>query len=255
MMPTVPTAAYGNNFEAEACPACGENYNKSAGSRSGNLREIFNPGYLHYLLQQRLTQPQQHLPSHLLTEAQHKLETLLRGIEALTGYHNNWAVILTNLQARLNLILHWPILETKLGLPTTHRLNQALAHLQDQILTAPERWLALVCAAFILDIGRVKDTANHKEQTLEWFETWQIPRLLSETALDMGFTSEQAQTLVTAVRVLIAHQDWHEHLYPPSPADLVGNWLSDPEIQTLIGLHTHEGTPWIHKEGFETLVA
>ncbi|MCX8024438.1 MAG: hypothetical protein N3A60_04470 [Thermanaerothrix sp.] len=113
----------------------------------------------------------------------------------------------------------------------------------------------MVCATFILDIGRVKDATSHKEQTLEWFETWQIPRLLSETALDMGFTPVQAQTLVTAVRVLIAHQDWYEHLHTPSLVELMGNWLSDPAIQDLIGLHTHAGTSWVHKEGFETLIA
>lgn len=220
------------------------------------LREIYHPGYLRYLLQQRITQPQQCLPVHLLDEAQHKLEALLRGIETLTGYRGDWADILSNLKARLNLIMHWPVLEVKLSLPTTRRLNQALQNLQDQILGAPERWLALLCAAFSLEIGRVKDSMHVKEQTLEWLETWQVPHLLSETAKDLGLTPEQAQTFITSFRILIAHQDWYdEDALSRSLSEVVANWLADPEIQSLIGLHSHEGVLWFHKEGFETLVA
>lgn len=219
------------------------------------LREIYTPGYLGYLLHQRLTQPQQSLPWHVLSEAQHKMERLLNGIKTLTGYQNAWAEILGNLQAHLKLVLHWPVLASKLELPTTQRLNQALKELQERLLASPERWLALLCATFFMEIGRVKGETGVEATSLDWFETWQVSQLLSESALALGLTPAQSQTLPTAVRALIAQQKWFEREAHRTPAEMVGYWLASPDIQTLIGLHTHEGVLWFHKEGFETLVA
>ncbi len=152
-------------------------------------------------------------------------------------------------------MLHWPVLASKLELPTTQRLNQALKGLQERLLASPERWLALLCATFFMEIGRVKGETGVEATSLDWLETWQVSQLLSESALALGLTPAQSQTLPTAVRALIAQQNWYEREARRPPAEMVGQWLASPDIQTLIGLHSHEGVLWFHKEGFETLVA
>lgn len=218
------------------------------------LCDIYNPGYFGYLLSKRIYDVAQQVPSDVLQEARRKEEALLQGVQQFTGLAQAWPKILHNLEQRLTLALQWPILDVRLTLPRTRRIEQALQSLRAVLSENPGDWLALLGALFFMDVGRVVRDSDYEQQSLSWFEEWRVGRLLEEMGRSLGVPEERLHLSVLSARLLIGQQRWFERMGHLPAHTLVNTWMQDPEIQHYWGLHRFQDRLWFSQEGFEAFV-
>ncbi len=76
-------------------------------------------------------------------------------------------------------------------------------------------------------------------------------RVLSEAAVELGVETTQADTLASALRILIEQQGWFEDAGRKTPGELLRVWLGNSDIQRFLEVHRFEDVLWYNQERFE----
>ncbi|GAP17584.1 alpha-amylase family glycosyl hydrolase [Levilinea saccharolytica] len=214
------------------------------------FRQIAHPAYLDYLYQQRLTVKDAQLPQDLFAVAAQKMDHLLDGIAHLTGQDAGRAAIQQELRAQLDTLLHLPILTTRYPLPGSRRYTAAVQALQSGLIEEPTGWLGLFSWVFVRGLGQMIPGPDSISQSLSWFEEWQLGRILSETYKELGVAPERANRLVLALSLLTHQQGWFERTGHQPLAQILESWLSDPNVQSFLGVNRYQDVLWFNHESF-----
>jgi len=218
------------------------------------LQQLVNPGYWGYLLDNRLSDERPALPPGLLTEAEHKLTGLLKGIIFMTDSPADWEALLARRAGRwLRAVLELPHLERLNPLPGAKHYPAGLTYLQAE-LHRPENWLALFEFAFVHELGRLAKPDDFIEQTLAWWDEWQLSTRLVEVAQTMGLAPEAAVRAAQVVRVLISQQRWFASLGKLPAEQVLEGWLADEAVQRFLGVNRYQDVLWFNHESFEQFV-
>ena len=199
------------------------------------LQEILNPGYFRYLLDARLSPDKPAIDDHLLREVITKTAALLQGIQASTGVELYTEGILSAHTHLVELLLALPYPQGRLPIPARGLYPQALAFIQDGLQNRPDRWIILLAAAFLHDLGLTTDSEDATDQTLAWLEEWHISKKLFDLNDNLGVERQAADASPTLLRLFINQENWYEQSADQPVRVIVENWISDPEIQRLPG--------------------
>ena len=218
----------------------------------GPLRELFNPGYINYLSQQRLNSAGQVLPEHLLPEAQGKLGALLRGINDLNELTGDPTPILEQLSIELEASLKLRLIDERFPLPGSTAYHEALANILKRLDDDhfPE-WVAWIGFLFLRNIGRLSEDTQPAAVTRSWIDEWQLGKSLHETALGLGLDAPAADRVVARLKLLCATQDTFSQCGKQPLAEMVLAWLADGEVRTFLGVNRYKDILWFNREAFE----
>jgi glycosidase len=209
------------------------------------FQQIANPGYLSYLLSQRLPNrkprraPVPTLPNALFEEVHKKTADLLAGIE----YRLDARVNRTTYQAQVA-----QTLEALLSLPRTpargagknaiHTLIEGL-----NSSTGNERWLILLGWCFTRSLGLVYSAADIAGRSQTLFDEWRLGPLLTNAYNTLGHDEESANRMAAAVRLLIGF---------PQEADAEEKRPTlPPDVLQFIQANRYEDVLWFNKEAYE----
>ncbi len=230
------------------------------------FREIANPGYFNYLLDQRIAPPNTAVSPQVMAEARQKISALLDGASHMTGRVDQKKVVLDEVLAKLHLILSIPVLETQSPISAPQvkpnagagensfqgrGYRQVIEDLRAGLAQSPERWIILFGWCFVHNLGRINSPEDYTEQSLSWFEEWQLGKALAQTLAEMSYDPSLVHKSLHTLRLLISQQDWYDRLGKLDIRALLENLLSDIEVQRFIGINRYQDVLWFNKEGFE----
>jgi glycosidase len=214
------------------------------------FRLIANPGYLSYLMFNRLDSENPVLPEGLLKEAEKKSRNLLEGI----AYHTVRILSIPDLSessvAALNGTLNLSLLPNQTPL-NGGLFQKACEFFLTNLDENQHRWYALHLYPFIFNLSVSMDETNSKQQTLSWLDEWQFLRIIKETLASLGLDETQKDEISTALRVMIGEQDWFESVGQKPLFEIVEHWLADVEVQRILRINRYQDAIWFHKEGLE----
>lgn len=218
------------------------------------FRQIANPGYFQYLLDNRLTAVQTSIPEHLLTEAEQKSRALVEGIAKLTGYGRNQIQVVQEIRDRLATVLRLSSMEQHFPVPGGKKYQAALDYLRSGLEDRRSRWLTLFGWVFLHNLGKLAGEDDYETRTLSWVEEWQLNRQLSHLGEAIGLDTEGAWRLVTTVSLLIGQQNWFSDSMDEPVEEILRRWLSQEDIQRYLGINRYKDVLWYNKEAFDEFV-
>jgi hypothetical protein len=118
----------------------------------------------------------------------------------------------------------------------------------------PHRWYALLLFPFIFNLATSQDDSNPFQQSLSWMDEWQFFRIIRETLATLGLEDHQKDEIITALRVMIAEQDWFDSVGQKPLSSIVKHWLADIEVQRILRINRYQNTLWFHKEGLDNFL-
>lgn len=214
------------------------------------LREILNPGYMKYLLDNRIKSSPYLVPTKLLQEARKKERQLVNGIGQLTGSANNQTSVIKNVVSTVELILNLSSLDKRYPFAGSKPYQAAVKSIKGGLLVE-NNWVTLLAWAFIRELGMLSGGSDPENQTISWIEEWQISRILNDALLSMGVPSQDGNTILQAIHFLVMQQNWWERLNDTSLRSITQEWLSDEHIQSFLGVNRYQDILWYSKEKFE----
>jgi len=215
------------------------------------FQEIGNPGYLNYLLSQRLIGKVTIVPDTVLTEAQEKMEGLLQGIQTLTGFSQNRKEILENLSIDLKTTLSLNKLGNFLSMPTDMKSKGVLEYLKMGLKANDRHWLILFGWVFVHDLGRLASDTGYDYQSQTWLDEWQFNKMMAGTFQLINTDEPAAWWMVGTIRMLVGQQNWNINCAGKSDKEILESWLSEEEIQRFLRVNRYKDVLWFNKESFE----
>ncbi len=218
------------------------------------FRQIANPGYFQYLLDNRLAAMTDELPESLLKEASEKTTHLLKGIEFLTGQSQHQDEIVAEVQSRLEALLSLPVLEKLYPVPRSKAYPKAVDFIRAGLEENDQRSLALFGWVFVHDMGKLTGATDFENVSVSWMEEWQFGRILQEAYQSMDIEEGRAARLVDLVRLLIEQQGWYAAVGQKPLHLLLESWLSSDTVQRFVGVNRYKDVLWFNHESFEEFV-
>ena len=219
------------------------------------LREILHPGYLRYLIDSRLVDAESVLPAGLVDEACGKLTQLIDGIERLNGAVADRESVVRDLDANLRLALSLNVLEERYPLPGSRKYSEAAQYLRKVPNQRDvENAVVLFAYTFLHNLGRLSGQRDYEQVTAHWFEEWQFGRVFVEAVRAMGIADDQAQEMLTTLKLLIDQQRWFEKRGKKRPEIVLENWLANLDVQDFLKVHRYQDVLWFNQERFEGFV-
>lgn len=216
------------------------------------FRQIANPGYFRYLIDQRLGSEKTILPENLLEEARQKMAHLLGGITHLTGEDQQREEILAATVRELKEILALPVLADRYPMPGSRQYPAAVKALTGKLEDGFTEWPVLLGYLFTHRLGRIAGAEGFEGQSVSWIDEWQLGRILVETAQALGIEPGTAEKLPAAVRMLAAQQSWYDQSGKKSLAEILEDWLADSEVQRFLGINRYKNVLWFNQEAFRS---
>lgn len=212
-------------------------------------REISNPGYLGWLLQNKNAGSSGKLPENLTNEAKHKYTQLLMGITGKSGK----AFMIENLGAdllkRFSALFCLPILDKNLTrterIETKHVINAIQASLDD------DHWLTLFIWVFLSDLANGQKEMPRREVL---FDQWRISAVLSECLIQIGRGEWKAEHLINTVKILSIVQGWFQTKNKQDLSGLFSIWLELEEMRLFLDVNEHNQVMWFNQEAFDELI-
>jgi hypothetical protein len=111
-------------------------------------------------------------------------------------------------------------------------------------------------------MGAVANLTQTNEISRSWLDEWQLARIITEVFQGLGMEREAAERGTRLVRLLTSYGAGFPVHKPTetevgedkSPAQLLHTWLSDAELQHVLGFNRYQSILWFNKESFEEWV-
>ncbi len=217
------------------------------------FRQIANPGYLNFLMFNRLDQENPVLPEGLLEEAQRKSQNLLEGIAYHTVRIISIPALSASTRAALDGALQLPLLTIQTPL-MGGLFQSACEFFLSKLEEHAHRWYALLLFPFLFNLAKSEDETNPSQQALSWMDEWQFFRIIKETLNTLGLDESQKDEMIGALRVMVAEQNWFESVGQKPLSTIVQHWLADIEVQRILKINRYQNTIWFHKEGLDNFL-
>lgn len=206
------------------------------------LREIFNAGYLTFLLKSMPQTAGGELPDYLLNEAEHKFEALLKGARQLRPDAEFKETPTGEFRGQLQCLgtLIWA--DQELTLPQTSPAVQLFSLLRAEL--DDEKWINLLSWSFLDGLRDALDVdCGRLGQILE---EWRMLPLLQEAMRALGFSRTAQPT-----RLLACLQGWLKRLGRRAPDKLAAALLESEEVRGWLQINIYAGKRWFNREAFE----
>ena len=179
----------------------------------------------------------------LLETVEAPLLALLVEVKRYGGGDGDEAAVAAEIRASLDAVLRLPALTARIpGLyPGT-----ALAE-------SPALCGALFGWTYLHALGKMAAAEDYAELSRDWMDEWLLGRLLADALRDMGLEEAEIWRAVTAVRLLVAQQNWFDR--DESAAQVLTRWLSDIEVQQFLQVNRHQDVLWFGKEAMAQWLA
>lgn len=215
------------------------------------FRQIANPGYLGYLLNQRLDAEHTTIPEEVLDEAGYKLNALLSGLQQMTGYDRHQDEIIVETLRRLETALKLGSLEAHFPVPGGKRYLAAVEYLKSGLQEDTARWVALFSWIFLHNLGRLAGEDGCETRSQSWMEEMQLGGLIVRACQEMGLPENACRTLDLTVYLLIGQQAWYSTWGDAPLNELLSHWLSQEDIRRYLGVNRYKDVLWFNKEALE----
>ena len=171
------------------------------------------------------------------------------------------------IRQRIFVILHLPVLDTlftgkkaQSSIKITNYFHKGFTGEQSKqspIIHGDRRiWGILVCWAIIQELGKISQQDNYEETSLNMINEWKLRIILAGAFNELGVNEDDSQQSVNLIRLLVRYNRWWDIdlSNQAAIADMVKNWLNDPELQGYIVTNRYQGKLWFNKERFEELL-
>ena len=210
---------------------------------------LANPGFITHLQNQALKAPENRASAAIRKEFLGKIHALVSGASRITQAEIDPAPVTKTALRRLDLILALPKVEIPLTRPGSARLKKASSIFSKDPPVIDFR-AGLFAWLFLSPLRSLADPGQESEQVAAWLDEWQLAIRLERAFLGMGFDPARVDRLQLTVRILTQQQGWHRDL-GRSPHQLMQTWVSDPEIQSFLGINRYQDILWFNQEAFE----
>ncbi len=220
------------------------------------FREIANPGFLHYLYDNRLSKLGQDIPVPLLDEARQKYANLLNGAAHLTGLSANVDGLAAELRRSLDAALSLPVLAKKYPMPGSRAYTSALSRLSAGLAgkDSQARWLALLGWLFVRGLGKVADPQNYPAISRSWIDEWHLGAALENANRAFGLSEGAAARSAGLIRLLTEQQNWFSPSAKRPLRQVLADWFSDETIQRFLGVNRYKDVLWFNQEAYDEFV-
>jgi len=215
------------------------------------LRDIVNPGYIKYLLDQKPRNPGSLPGDAFLNEAEHRLGNLVRGAVSLLGLNPDMVEICTTFRKKMRVIYQFEGLDQATLNPTPQDVVALVAWLRED--TSPDRWLAHIYWCYLDCLRQALNLPIGRFFTL--LESWRVFSLIESTLRD-GNITVQSSSAVTHDITLLFHMDgWLRKVGRQTPANFFRNWVQDRTVQEFLQVNTFNDRTWINAQNAKTAFA
>ncbi len=229
------------------------------------IRELINPGMLGWLIDHRLAQEAttryQETLNETLQELDEKVEKIIAAIEDFTGFGSVSLDLVQSIHERVLAILEI------LGSRQDESESEVFAYLFAQPLDgkeeaatllekgAPQVWDVLLSWAVLSLLGRTAGAQNFSKQSRSWLDEWALGRLIADAFYQHNMDEADAKRQKLLVKILTDQSDWCLELFhEEAELHLLEKWMSDPDIQKYLMVHTYQDIHLFNREAFETFV-
>ena len=206
------------------------------------LREIFNAGYLTFLLKNMPQTVGGELPDYLLNEAEHKFEALLKGARQLRTEAGISEISTVAFRGYLRLLGTFVWSDQVLALPKTSPAVQLFSLLRAEL--DDEKWTILLSWTFLDGLRNALDLDCERFSQL--LEEWRMLPLLREAMRALGFSRTAQPT-----RLLACQRGWLKNFGRRTPDKMVAALLENEDVRGWLQMNIYEGKHWFNREAFE----
>jgi len=229
------------------------------------FRELVNADTFRRLMNGRLKSPEEQVDADLLSEIEQKMAHLLRQIKDLTQTETEedlMAELARNQRNKAKAILGLPVLKDRYPPARSKKYSSALKLVESSIESEKDDEIKILGFGILLawtfthELGRVIADEDYEERSRTWIDEWLFGKMIAQTYQDLGVEEGEAWWAVALVKLLCAHQNWHElEAAPNRRAFLVLNaWLQDGDVRNFLHLNRYQDILWFNKESFDTLI-
>jgi hypothetical protein len=219
----------------------------------GPLREIFNPGYFAFLLKNLPQTAGGELPEFLLNEAEHKMDGLVKGAQALlpelpkavaSKDKSDFKESLRRLNAALWIDINLALRE---DIESSRMMTMLRAELHEENELALLSWTYLEGLRDALGMGQ--------EKFAQAVEEWRFQPLLEEALRGMGIPALSPGKAVQSLRLLLNLQGWAAQIGRRGADQLAGELLANADVRHYLQFNIYDGKRWFNREAFESFWA
>ena len=190
-------------------------------------REIANPGYFNFLLEQQPGSFGREVPDFLLNEAEHKLENLIKGAADLLQVLSNVNKPCGDFRKRFSTIYHLESMDNYLGDDHAIPLSKATLWLSKN--SSPDMWLALICWT-ILEC--LRESLGMKSQIfIEQISHWRFLAILESALWEMGSRVNFPAEISRSITMLMHLEKWQVSNNRQSKGRIIRDLLSDEFVR------------------------
>jgi len=221
----------------------------------GPFRDLIQTQSMRYLFENRLRKTSQDMDPDLLEEHGEKYRYFLGAISGFVNMTTDLHPLIREEQRGLEAILSLPVFSHRYPFPNSSQYQACLTFIQEKLGNYPFVWYVLFLWNDLRAIGKViTPDSSYEEISRSWFDEWGIARAVQGILQDLGLDSEQAESGIKLLRLLISQQNWTQGLDQKSPAALIEAWLSRQDIRNFLQINRYRDVLWYNKEAFESLL-
>jgi len=215
------------------------------------LREIANPGYFKFLLDQKPRATGEVPPDFLVNEAENKLKNLIQGAGILAEIALDPERVCEHFRKKLKILFSAQWLDALAGGSRSKTFRDMSTLIQQ--FSNPDIWLAQIGWAFLdcLRSALGMDAASFDHLAREWrlFET--IENGLWET----GSQVDSPVEVVRAIRFLLCSEEWFKKSNRAGLAKIVTGWAEDDFFRNFLAINEFGGKTWLDQKRLELALA
>lgn len=218
------------------------------------LKEILNRGYSDYLYSQRIDSLREIISPNIISEAQQKIDGLLKGIHQFTGIDKPNSQITDQFTRYLNFILTTLLLDQKFVSIKNKDLHLFIRDFQKEITESHSDWIILLSYCFISPLRFLIPAEEAPFQIQSWFDEWQFAKIIRSFSAEYQITEVDQQIISQTVHLLLGVSTWHVNISEISLSKWLKTILQHQEIQLFLKVNRYQDILWFDKERFENLI-
>jgi glycosidase len=185
-----------------------------------------------------------------------RLLELCEGIRSLVSASGDAGAVVDTILRELEVLARLP--RAAAGEPAGAGEKRAVAddprvELANGLAGDPSRGPAAVAWILVHRLGALADPVAWDQESRSWLDEWRVGRVLEATLGALGLSERSAARSSALVKLLAAHQRWHEQRGERRGLRLFEALLADGEAVRLLQINRHQGVLWFNKESFEEL--